>query len=121
MSRWSRWRSGGGAIAISQLTVVTRRIEPVAAKGFASRHGPGFETIDGCEFSKTVRRPGCGRGGARRENQTADGWRGTMERAFRGIELGRSRYLKNHQQCERSISARGISQGCRQQAARESE
>jgi len=44
----------GPTIAFTTIQVVTRKIEPLAAKGFASWYGPGTQTIYGSEFVFTA-------------------------------------------------------------------
>ena len=41
----------GPTIAYRELNVVTRRVEQIAARGFISRYGPGFETVYGADFT----------------------------------------------------------------------
>ncbi len=44
----------GPTIAYNTFTVVTRRMEPIAARGFASTFGPGTQTIHGADFTFTA-------------------------------------------------------------------
>ena len=44
----------GPTIAYTRLIVVTRRMESVAAHGFASQYGPGSQTIHGADFIHTA-------------------------------------------------------------------
>ncbi len=44
----------GPTIAFKLLQVITRRIEPIAAPGYLSHHGPGLRTVYGPEFTFTA-------------------------------------------------------------------
>ena len=50
----STWRSKVATIAYTRMNVVTRRMESVAAPGFASQYGPGSQTIHGSDFIYTA-------------------------------------------------------------------
>jgi RNA polymerase sigma factor (sigma-70 family) len=41
----------GPTIAYTPLKIVTRRIEPIPARGFMSQHGPGFQTVYGPDLT----------------------------------------------------------------------
>ena len=44
----------GPTIAYSMMNVITRRIDPIAAKGFSSRYGGGTQMVYGAEFTHTA-------------------------------------------------------------------
>ncbi len=44
----------GGTIAYAEIDVATRRMEPIAARGFRNQHGPGSLSIYGADFSFTA-------------------------------------------------------------------
>ncbi len=48
----------GPTIAYTTLTAVTRRMEPIAARGFASTFGPGTQTIHGARLPHFTATPG---------------------------------------------------------------
>lgn len=45
----------GDTVAQTEIDAVTRRIAPIAAKGFPDTHGPGSQTVFGAEFTFTAR------------------------------------------------------------------
>ena len=82
----------GPTIAYTRMNVVTRRMESIAAPGspfFASRYGPGPQTIYGADFTshrfaRTARRGNR----ARREDEAAAGQRRNPERSLRREPTG---------------------------------
>ena len=44
----------GGSTAFTMIDVVTRKIDPIAAAGYANQHGPGKQTIFGSDFTYTT-------------------------------------------------------------------
>ncbi len=47
-------RVQGATIAYNMIEVITRRTEPIPARGFPSQHGPGSQTVYGADFTLTV-------------------------------------------------------------------
>ena len=45
----------GETVAYTSLEVVTRKTEPIAARGFPDTYGPGSQTVYGAEFTLTAR------------------------------------------------------------------
>jgi RNA polymerase sigma factor (sigma-70 family) len=47
-------RVQGATIAYNMIEVITRRTEPIPARGFPSQHGPGSQTVYGADFTLTA-------------------------------------------------------------------
>ena len=64
----------GETVAHTAIEVITRKTEPILARGFPDTYGPGAQTIHGADFTYTAEAKSSRRGrGARRQDKAAHG------------------------------------------------